>query len=161
MEKTDQTSFEDLRKDNADRLHELDVLAAGGDLRGTESTERTIRAGIDSFCRGTTQTDGSWTVVNLVEETGVPRPTLYRYKRELELFQNLAASAPNGGAREELRRLRSELANEREAAKVERARHRGVEAALVERIHALSLLVASAMGEDSLPRMIELSKPPE
>ena len=78
MEKIDQTSFEELRKDNADRLHELDVLAGGGDLRGTETTERTIRAGIDRFCRGTTQTDGSWTVVNLVEETGVPRPTLYR-----------------------------------------------------------------------------------
>ena len=136
-------------------------LAGGGDLRGTETTERTIRAGIDRFCRGTTQTDGSWTVVNLVEETGVPRPTLYRYKRELELFQNLGASAPHGGAREELKRLRSELAAEREAAKAERARHRNAEAVLVERIHALSLLVASAMGEDSLPRMIELSKTPE
>ena len=156
MEKIDQTSFEELRKDNADRLHELDVLAGGGDLRGTETTERTIRAGIDRFCRGTTQTD-----VNLVEETGVPRPTLYRYKRELELFQNLGASAPHGGAREELKRLRSELAAEREAAKAERARHRNAEAVLVERIHALSLLVASAMGEDSLPRMIELSNPPE
>ena len=107
------------------------------------------------------RTDGSWTVVNLVEETGVPRPTLYRYKRELELFQNLGASAPHGGAREELKRLRSELAAEREAAKAERARHRNAEAVLVERIHALSLLVASAMGEDSLPRMIELSNPPE
>ena len=53
MEKIDQTSFEELRKDNADRLHELDVLAGGGDLRGTETTERTIRAGIDRFCRGT------------------------------------------------------------------------------------------------------------
>ena len=161
MEKIDQTSFEELRKDNAHRLHELDVLAGGGDLRGTETTERTIRAGIDRFCRGTTQTDGSWTVVNLVEETGVPRPTLYRYKRELELFQNLGASAPHGGAREELKRLRSELAAEREVAKAERARHRNAEAVLVERIHALSLLVASTMGEDSLPRMIELSNPPE
>ena len=68
---------------------------------------------------------------------------------------------PHGGAREELKRLRSELAAEREAAKAERARHRNAEAVLVERIHALSLLVASAMGEDSLPRMIELSNPPE
>lgn len=159
MEKDDSADFEEMRRANSERLNQLEQLDAAGDLRSKERTERDIRAGIERFCRGTTATDGSWTVVNLVGETGVPRPTLYRYKRELALFQNMGAVAPSGGVREDLKRLRAEIAAERQAGKDERARHREAEAILVERIHALTMIVASYMGEDGVPALLDARRP--
>lgn len=157
MEKDENAAFAAMRGENAARLEELQRLYASGDLRAKEATEKDIRDGIDRFCRGTTGTDGSWTVVNLVEETGVPRPTMYRYKRELDLFQAMAAVAPSGGVREDLKRLRAELAAEKQAGKEERARHRAVEAVMIERIHALTVIVASYRGQDGIPSLLELN----
>lgn len=156
---SDSPTFEELVERNDARVVELEQL--GDRRRGAEDKELVIRAAIARFARGaTTKTDGSWTVVNLVEESGVPRPTLYRYDREVQEFQNLAAAAPAGigGHREELKRLRAELAAERKASREERKRHQDVEDTLIERIYALSLALASAAGVNGVPTLIELKR---
>lgn len=152
-------TFEEIVARNDARVAELEQL--GERRRGPEEKEFVIRAAMARFARGaTTKTDGSWTVVNLVEESGVPRPTLYRYDREVQEFQAMAAAAPAGigGHREELKRLRGELAAERRASREERKRHQDVEDALLERIHALSLIVASATGTMGVPTLVELKR---
>ena len=52
----------------------------------------------------------------------------------------------------------AELAAERKASREERKRHQDVEDTLIERIHALSLALASAAGVNGVPTLIELKR---
>lgn len=117
-----------------------------------------LRSAIQRFATGnTSRTDGSWTIVNLVKESGVSRPTLYRqlYDVERRLFEELADAVPSSAAspKEQIRELKRELAAERTKAAAERKRHHEVEDIMLNRIHALSLLVASALGKDGVPAL--------
>lgn len=131
---------------NAERVALLESIKKPS--RG-EQTELAIRRAITRFAEGATKGDGSWTVVNLVEESGVPRPTLYRYEAALRDFQAAADAAPSGsgGVREELRRLRAELRSEQRQRIDERKKHERVQSVLVQRLHAMSLAYAQATGE--------------
>lgn len=155
MEQHEAPTFDAMRAENAGRISHLLKVIEAGDTRATEATELLIRQAIERFAQGISKTDGSWTVMNLVKDAEVPRPTLYRYKREVELFQSMAACAPNSGVREELKRLRAELKDARQEGIAERKRHREAEAVLVERLHALSLIVAAAAGDSCLPSILK------
>lgn len=150
MTTADQREFPQIIDDNAKRVA---VLTSQRVRNKAEDNELNIRSAIVRFADGRTKTDGSWTVQNLVVECGVPRPTLYRqYKAPLSDFQSAAAVAPlgSGGFREELRRLRSELRAERRE-RIEQRRHfEQVQSVLVQRLYALSLAYAQAVGDDKV-----------
>jgi hypothetical protein len=146
-------SYEDIIKKNAERVADLETLER---RNRSEKTELLIRQGISRFSDRTTKTDGSWTVINLELDTGVPRATLYRYETPLKDFQDAADAAPtgSGGLREELRRLRSELKAERNARKEERRRAEEIQSILVQRLYAMSLAYAQASGDKGLVNLL-------
>lgn len=139
-------SFEEILGDNAKRIEVLEALKSP---KPSDERELAIRRSIVRFADRTTKTDGSWTVINLVEDTSIPRPTLYRYEAPLKDFQEAAIAAPegSGGVREELRRLRIEVKAEKAARKAERQRFEEVQSVLVQRLYALSLAYAQVTGD--------------
>lgn len=138
--------YEILTRANAARVQALRELARP--MRA-EKVELSIRSAMERFVSGTTKTDGAWTAVNLVAESGIPRPTLYRYEAVLKDFQALADAAPagSGGLQEEVKRLRAELRQQQRERIEERKRYEHVQAVLVQRVHALSLALAQASGQ--------------
>lgn len=150
-------SFDEAIKRNTDRIAVLESIRKPS---RSEQTELSIRLGIARFAIGSTKTDGSWTVVNLVKESGVPRPTLYRYQPALDDFQAAADAAPEGstGLRDEVRRLRAELKAEHRLRIEERKEHERVQAVLVQRVHALTLAYAQATGDQQVVDLL-LKKP--
>lgn len=152
---TSEEEFAALVAENGERIAELERQGALGE---TEQNRLKIRSAIQRFANGTTaRTDGSWTTINLATEAKVGRATVYRdtYKVERELFEKLRDIRPTSasGLREQLRATRAELKAERAASKRQREEHQRAEDALVERIHALSLLVASALGQNGVPTL--------
>jgi hypothetical protein len=142
-------SFDEAIKRNADRIFALELIRKPS---RSEQTELNIRLGIARFASGSTKTDGSWTVVNLVKESGVPRPTLYRYQLALDDFQAAADAAPEAstGLRDEVRRLRAELKAERRLRIDEREEHERIQGILVQRLHAVTLAYGQASGDQKV-----------
>lgn len=151
----------------ADRADEFQRLSAANsaradvlrDLRNpsrAEKVELSIRSATERFVNGTTTHNGAWTVTNLVVESGVPRPTLYRYEAPLRDFHALAEVAPrgSGGVKEELQRLRAELRTERRERIEDRKRYEHVQAVLVQRVHALTLALAQASGQSKVVSLL-------
>lgn len=151
---TDQSdNFQQLGADNSARS---DVLRNLRNPTRAEKVELSIRSAIERFVAGNTTNDRAWTVTNLVVESGVPRPTLYRYEAALKDFQALADAAPRGtgGPKEELQRLRAELRSERRQRIEDRKRYEHVQAVLVQRIHALTLALAQASGQSKVVSLL-------
>ena len=151
---SEEKGFETLVKENRERIV---VINDREQKRRPEMVELQIRTAIDRFVNGTTKSAGDeWTAVRLVEESGIPRPTLYRYKDELTLFQRLAALAPlgSGGLHEENRRLRAELREEKQRRIEDGKRAKHVQEVLVQRVHALSLALAQASGQTKVVSLL-------
>lgn len=147
-------TFEALAKKNRERIAAINDHQH---KRRTELVELQIRSAIDRFVTGTTKATGDdWTAVRLVEESGIPRPTLYRYKEELALFQRLAALAPlgSGGLREENRRLRAELREEKQRRIEDSKQSKHIQDVLVQRVHALSLALAQVTGQSKVVSLL-------
>ena len=151
---SEEKGFEALAKENRERIAAINDREQ---KRRSEVAELQIRTAIDRFVTGTTKAAGDeWTAVRLVEESGIPRPTLYRYKDELALFQRLAALAPlgSGGLHEENRRLRAELREEKQRRIEEGKRAKHVQDVLVQRVHALSLALAQVSGQTKVVSLL-------
>lgn len=152
---TSEHEFTALVAENGERVEELERHPALGE---TEQNRLKIRRAVQRFANGTTtKTDGSWTAINLAKEAELGRATIYRetYEVERQLFEKLRDIRPTSasGLREQLRAARTELKAERLAAKKARDEHQTAENALLERIHALTLLVASSLGQNGVPTL--------
>lgn len=147
---TEVTDFEGLAARNAERAAQLGSRIH--QLRPAERRELDIRTAIERFVASTTKTDGSWTIVNLVAESGVPRPSLYRYQQLVEEFQALASVVPAGrsGTQERIRDLGKQVRTMRADRTAERRDESATRAVLVERLHGLSLALAHATGRGSI-----------
>lgn len=151
---SEQKDFEALAKENRERIAAINHREQ---KRRPEIVELQIRSAIDRFVTGTARAAGDeWTAVRLVEESGIPRPTLYRYKDELALFQRMASLVPSGsgGLHEENRRLRAELREEKQRRIEEGKRAKHVQEVLIQRVHALSLAVAQASGQSKVVSLL-------
>lgn len=143
---TPERPFEDLVSANASRIAALQALKQP---TAAHRTELSLRLSIERFIKNnTTESEGEWTAINLVKESGIPRATLYRYESVLSDFKALARMAPVGsvGPQEELRRLRAELRAEQRARIDDQKKYERIQAVLVQRLHALTLALAQASG---------------
>lgn len=139
---------------NERRVRELSALERRG---RQDQTELDLRSAILRLLNGTpTKSDGSWTVVNLVAESGVPRPTAYRYESAIADFNAIANTIgkESGGTRDQLQALRAELKAEKKARSVERRAFLATQSVLVQRLHAVTLALAQARGDEKVVSLL-------
>ncbi|KKI19597.1 hypothetical protein [Sphingomonas sp. Ag1] len=156
---TPEPTFDSLVSANASIVATLKALKQP---TAANQTELPIRTAIERFVeKRTTETEGEWTAISLVKESGVPRATLYRYEAVLSDFKALARMAPVGsvGPHEELRRLRAELRAEKRARIDDQKKYERIQAVLVQRLHALTLALAQASGNAKVVSLLKGEAP--
>lgn len=132
------------------RIAELEEVPSDR-IRSVERHELALRHAMLRLVAGTPgRTDGALTNENLCAEAGVARATMYRIRSVMDDWkaaQNTAAPDSPGALREQIRSLKSEIRQLKDAHSEERRSLLEIQQVLVQRVQGLTLALNHAQGD--------------